>query len=394
MKIKKRLKVSAIAAAAVLLVAFISLLLISGFFQSKKYLEPWQKNYYQRFPDARIRLAAHGLLAANNHNMQPWKIRLDKSDSKVFYLYADSSRMTGEVDPYARQMMITQGTFLEYVAVAGEKLGYKTDIKLFPEGSYDENKLKESMNQKPAAKITITQTKPESSKLYDYMFLPDTNRYTYKNEKLSAETLKKLQALSSDKEITIKTYDDPANMKRLGEYGINGAVIESGVKRVMQESDNIFRPNEYQKNKYRYGYSVEGQGTSGLMVHMLQGIVTLFPQMNKGKASADNYINSTKKAVDNTAAYALITSADNSRISQVKSGMLYSRLVLTAHSMGVAMQPLSQVLEEYGEMKAQYDGIHSDYASGGTIQMLMRLGIPTKEVPRSMRRDAMDLVEK
>lgn len=84
-----------------------SLFIISGIFKFPKYLEPWQKTYAQIFDDPRIRLAAHGLLAANGHNMQPWKIRLDEDNPMVFYLYADGKRLTNEADPFARQMMIT-----------------------------------------------------------------------------------------------------------------------------------------------------------------------------------------------------------------------------------------------------------------------------------------------
>lgn len=75
-------------------IALIALLLISGVFEKSAYLEPWNKDYAPSFPDPRIRLTAHGLLAANGHNMQPWKIRMDKDDPMVFYLYADSSRLT------------------------------------------------------------------------------------------------------------------------------------------------------------------------------------------------------------------------------------------------------------------------------------------------------------
>jgi hypothetical protein len=125
----------------------------------------------------------------------------------------------------------------------------------------------------------------------------------------------------------------------------------------------------------------------------LQGLVTVFPSLNSGKAASDMFIQSTRTSVDNTPAYTMIITNDNSRSSQVKSGMLYSRLILTAHRLGFVMQPLSQVLEEYPEMKEPYTSIHRDYASdGGTIQMLVRLGRPTKEVPQSMRRDVMDLI--
>ncbi|HBM81065.1 MAG: hypothetical protein QME45_06505 [Clostridiales bacterium] len=173
-------------------IAVIALLIISGVFEKSAYLKPWKKDYAQKFDDPRIQLTAYGLLAANGHNMQPWKIRLDKDDSMVFYLYADSDRLTDEVDHFARQMIVTK---------------------------------------------------------------------------------------------------------------------------------------------------------------------------------------------------------DNTRLSQVKSGMLYSMLILEAQRQGFVMQPLSQVLEEYPEMKKLYSGIHRDYApEGETIQMLIRLGKPTKKVPQSMRRDVMDLI--
>ena len=86
--------------------------------------------------------------------------------------------------------------------------------------------------------------------------------------------------------------------------------------------------------------------------------------------------------MENTPAYALIITKDDRRTQQVKSGMLYSRLVLTAHSVGFVMQPPSQVLEEYSEMTEPYEKIHADYApDGGTIQMFFRIGQPTQGIP-------------
>lgn len=370
-----------------------ALLIISGIFVKSTYLDPWKKDYAQKFNDPRIQLAAHGLLAANGHNMQPWKIRLDKDDPMVFYLYADSARVTNKVDPFSRQMMITQGTFLEYMSIAGDKSGYKTDIKLFPQGGYDEKKLDESMNTVPVAKITLTKAAPQSAPLYDYMFLPDTNRAPYQTAGLTSEQINELENINTDGNMSIKIFQDKENVNKLGSYAIKGATVEAGVNRVMKETEIIFRSNEYQKNKYRYGFSVEGQGTSGIMKHLMQGLVTLFPSMNSGKAASNMFIQSTQTSVDNTPAYAMIITKDNTRINQVKSGMLYSKLILAAQQQGFVMQPLSQVLEEYPEMNELYSGIHRDYTSGGgTIQMLVRLGKPTKEVPQSMRRDVMDLI--
>jgi hypothetical protein len=379
--------------AALIVIFLAALFFASGIFTFPRYLEPWQKKYAQQFEDPRLRLIAHGLLAANGHNMQPWKVRLDRNDSAVFYLYADSERLTKEVDPFARQTMISQGTFLEYVKVAGEKLGYKTDIVLFPEGNYDERDLAESMKAKPVAKIMITKGEPKNNSLYNFMYFPDTNRAAYKDIQLSYDQIDLLQATNTDKEISIKIFQDAENLRKLGNYVAEGAKIESQVHRINEEAAKLFRTNEYQKNRLRYGFSIEGQGASGIMKHIMQGFVTLVPSLNNEKTSADTFVASTRMAVENTPAYAMIITNNNDRISQVEAGMLYSRLVLTAHSLGLVMQPPSQVLEEYPEMKDLYNDIHSDYASeGGTIQMLLRVGNPTKDFPQSMRRDVMDLI--
>ena len=154
----------------------------SGSLAPKSYLEPWDKNYASKFSDPRIKVVARGLLAPNGHNMQPWIIKLDKDNNNVLYLYGDSSRLTPEIDPPARQFTITQGTFLEYLCVASEKLGYKASIQLFPEGEYDDAGSVQSIAQKPAAKITLEKSIPIDNPCYDAIFLPDTNRSPYQPE--------------------------------------------------------------------------------------------------------------------------------------------------------------------------------------------------------------------
>lgn len=381
--------------AGAVLLLLTALFIISGGFMKQHYLEPWSEEYAAQYDDPRISLTARGILAASGHNMQPWIIRLDPSDSMVFYLYADSTRMTKEVDPYARQMMISQGTFLEYVAVAGKKEGWDTKIKLFPDGVYDESDLARSMDTLPVAKITLAKTQPQDTQLYDALYLPDTNREPYQAKELSTSQASGLESLSDTDAISVTVYQEQDMLSRIGRYAVQSAQIEAGVSRIMEESNVIFRANEYQKNQYRYGYSVEGQGASGFMKHILQGMLTIFPPLNSGEAASRNFINYTRTSVDSTPAYAMIITRDNSREVQVESGMLYSRLVLTGHTLGLVMQPLSQALEEYPEMNGLYTEFKQAYAlDGGTVQMLFRVGYPTKSTPLSMRRDVTDFITK
>lgn len=392
-KVKKVWAILGIILAVLLIGSFLALIMRSGIFLAPKYLEPWDRTYHTQWDDPRIQLIAHGLLASNGHNMQPWRIKLDPKDPMVFYLYADSKRFTNEADPLARQMMISNGTFLEYVRIAGDQIGYKADTLLFPDGVYDEDHLKESMKQRPVAKVSLLKKEAGNNPLYPSMFLPDTNRAAYQSEELTNGQMDQLLAIKTENEITIKIVQGKEGVDQLGEYAMKGAMIEAGLNRLNKELEAIFRSNEYQKNQYRYGFSVEGQGTDGMMKHIMQGLVSFFPSMNQGKAASDILIQSTRTSVQNTPAYAYIVTEDNTRSSQVKSGMLYSRLILEAHRLGLVMQPLSQVLEEYPEMGEVYREIHRQLASnGGTIQMLVRIGYPTKEVPRTMRRDVMDLI--
>src|SRR5512145_100446 len=95
---------------------------------SKQYLEPWMDNYAKSFDDPRMVLAAHGILAPNSHNMQPWKIKL--SGENEFLLYVDKDKLTLSIDPDSRQIFISHGTFLSFVMNAGKNLGYKTTISI------------------------------------------------------------------------------------------------------------------------------------------------------------------------------------------------------------------------------------------------------------------------
>ncbi|AIQ12045.1 Acg family FMN-binding oxidoreductase [Paenibacillus durus] len=386
-------KIVILSVVVLLAVLALTLFTASGALKKAKYLDPWKPDYAKQFEDPRVQLMAHGLLAANSHNLQPWKIRLDKQNPLLLYLYTDNERLALESDPLTRQTLVSQGTFLEYMRVTGEQLGYFADIKLFPDGEYDEQNLKESMERKPVAKITLSKAKPQDNPLYEFMFLPDTNRMAYQPDEITPAQIQKLKQTNTDEDLVLSILNDKADIEKFGAFGVEGTDIETGLKRMNDESAGIFRTNEYQKNKYRYGFSFEGQGIMGLKKHLLQGMITIIPSFNNEEAATKLAVQATQTAVDHTPAYALILSKDNSRTSQVKAGMLYSRLILTAHEEGLVMQPLSQVLEEYPEMWKAYSEIHREYAPAGeTIQFLIRLGRPTQDTPLSMRQEVTDLI--
>jgi hypothetical protein len=367
----------------------------SGAYLPRQYLAPWDKKYYQRFDDPRVKVIAHGILAANSHNMQAWKIKLDEQDKMSFLLYIDADRLTPQVDIYSRQITISQGTFLEYVSIAAGKLGYGTDISLFPDGEFDAAGTVDSIRNKPVARVTLEPGATVDNPLYDAMFLPDTSRVAYLKTQLTSGQVKQLQGLNTDEQISLSILQEKMNADELGKLAMEGATVEAYVPRVAKETNDLFRANEYQKNAFRYGFSLEGQGYQPFSIFLVQSLLSIVPSMNDEKTTTDAFLSATKTEVENTPAYVLMITKDNSRTSQVKTGVLYSRFMLTAQTMGLCMQPLSQVTEEYPEMRTLYEKVHKEYAEPGqTIQMLARIGRPAQSVLPSMRRDALELISK
>ncbi|MDP9026262.1 MAG: hypothetical protein M3N46_01745 [Actinomycetota bacterium] len=379
--------------AAVLALALGAVLTVGGLFVPAVYLQPWSQSYAQKFSDVRMKVVAQALLAPSGHNMQPWTVKLDAADASVLYLYVDSTRLTPAVDPLARQTLVSQGTFLAYLRVAAEHLGYAADFQLFPNGGYDEAELAASMSTRPVAKVTLTRDAKASTADFSSLFLSDTNRGPYTNAPLTPSQGVALDALAGGSSATFQLYSDQKDRTAFAAFGVDGTLIETRYAAATKESDALFSSTEQAKNAARSGFAVEGQGTSGFMKYLLQGLITIVPSINDDAAGAKNAIALTADGVAHTASYALIRTPGNSRAEQVEAGILYADVSLHARTLGLVMQPLSQVLQEYPSMSTPYEKIKAEYAPNGqTIQMLVRIGTPTSQYPVTMRRDVSALV--
>jgi len=90
-----------------------------------------------------------------------------------------------------------------------------------------------------------------------------------------------------------------------------------------------------------------------------------------------------KEMLENTKAYAWMTTRDNSRKTQILTGREYARLDLRSTQLGVRIHPISQILQEYPEMRdLQEDFLDSlKIPKGHTVQMLARLGYAAQPNP-------------
>lgn len=367
------------------------------------YYEPWQPGYCKQFEDIRIQVAAHGLLAPNAHNTQPWIIKLFEpfegskpSEGLTFELYTDSERLLPETDPPARQITISQGTFLEASKIAANHLGYEFNMELFPNGEYGDINFESDMQDKPVARVSLTESFAKVSKIpkvdpmYNEIFQRVTNRTAYYGESLNGEEMAVLQTLNDYPNLSLVFFNDTESLEKIRRLTIKAVEVEATTEFKVMETERLFRDSEKEKKAYRDGITMMSGGLSGFKLKAVQFFSSMFPL--SWEKIGQIWIKSETRNIQTAPTFAMIISEDNSRTTQVETGMLYTRFQLKASSMGISMQPLSQSLQEFPEMSDLYKQVHNDFADNDqTIQMLVRMG-RADEVLHSPRRDVMDII--
>ncbi|MBT4934374.1 MAG: twin-arginine translocation pathway signal protein [Rhodospirillaceae bacterium] len=337
--------------------------------------------------DIRRIVLSYAILAPNPHNKQPWIVDLTGPDS--FDLYVDQSRLLPETDPPFRQVHIGQGTFLENAALAAGSLGYAVDVVYFPAGQYGNTKVAD----KPVASVTLTK---DGSARVDPLFAQITkrqsNKRVYDDTPVSAAQLAELAGSINHPGLGLT--NEAGKRGKLADIARLAMEIETADKARDAETIAMFRFNDEERARFRDGFGVAQSGMSGLMKMVAE---TFFLDRRETEADSTDFgaqaVKITTDQANSAAAFGWITTPTNNRLDQLLTGRAYERLNLKATELGLAMHPMSQVLQEYTDMttlQGQFLGL-LDVAEGHTVQMLFRLGI-AEPVSHSARRRLTDIM--
>lgn len=369
------------------IIFILSVIIISGSWKRKKYLIPWNPAAIKDPHDPRYELIHHASCAPSGHNMQPWMCIYHDHDPLTFDLYMNVHRLTPHVDPDYRQALISHGTFLEYIHIAGKQLGYDVKHILFPQEIWESPYTIGSMRHHPIMRIQLTPQPPLPSPLFESIFKPDTNRNSYHDKTLDDDVKQALKSLIQDLDVDISIYEEPDDVEHIKMLAWEAAMIETQQQTIMQETDALFRSNQYQKNEYPYGFSLEGQGMSGPLMHVIQSLLTICPSMAKGEGSKKVFLQSMRKALDHTSTFLMLKAKHHHPDTLIRIGRATSRILLYAHTQGLSGHPISQAIEVYPDMHAIYHNMHERFGDQQTIFMLIRIGYPMKPAKHTMRDD-------
>ena len=322
-------------------------------------IAPWEMA--GGYADPRKNALSYALLAPNPHNLQPWQVELIGEDTVV--LHRDAERGLPETDPFDRQIFIGLGCFVEQMVLAAGAAGYAVDVTLFPQGEGG-----------PVARA-VFQDGGQADPLAGFILDRRSCKEPFEDRAVPA-------VLANELELIADVYTDPAMVDALRELTFDAWLVETLTPHTMKESVDLMRMGKREINATPDGIDLGGAFLESLMVAGLLSRESISdPDSIAFQQGAETY----RAMLSATPAYAVLTSATNTRVDQIDTGRRWLRLNLTTTRMELSLHPVSQALQEYPEMSELYATAHQMLApEGHTVQMLGRLGYgpQTSRTPR------------
>lgn len=329
--------------------------------------EPWRAAA-QGFGDPRLDILAYAILAPNPHNRQPWVIELIGDDG--IRITADLDRMLPETDPPNRQIIIGFGAFLELLRIAAAEKGYRAEITPFPDGE-----PKPVLDTRPIADIRLV---PEPGIAKDPLFGAvldrHTNREHYDPAPVEDRQFAALRAALPDADrVALGWVNDAEGVDALKVIAKDAWLIEYETPHTLQESIDLMRIGADEANANPDGIILDGplmEAASNV------GVVTREKLADPESYAFAEGISMYTALIDASPSLLWLHTPDNSRAIQLATGAAWLRVQLAATQEGLAMQPLSQVLQEFPEMAEQYARLHDHLGidAPSRVQGLFRIG--------------------
>lgn len=331
--------------------------------------------------DLRRWVLSHALLAPNAHNLQSWLA--DLSTPGTITLYMDLERLLPETDPWSRQLVISQGTFIELLHMAARQRGYRAEIRLFPEGPFGPK----GPDARPVAHIgLIPDTSLPPDPLFAQVFRRHTHRGAYHDRAPDAAALQALRDSVAGLPVHLAWVggDDPAAIARHRQIAMQAWRTELATPRTLLESYKVLRIGPREIAEHRDGIAINSPVVRALSA---LGLFDRSKASPVDSSEIKDQIDQFNQRIASTPAFCWLTTAANDRVSQLMAGRAYVRAQLAAAAHGLSMHPLSQALQEYPEQASHYRAAHELMGAGGhTVQMWTRLGQAVERPSPSPRR--------
>ena len=335
---------------------------------------PWRMAGAPLYTEPRRRALSFAILAPNPHNMQPWTV--DLSTPGEVRLFVDTDRLLPHTDPFNRQITIGLGCFLELMRMAAAEDGWRVETELFPEGSDAM-----ALDARPVAVCRFIEGDATPDPLFAQVPHRRSVKEPYDTERpVPREALDR--ALADVRQLRAGGTVAGADIAALRALTAEASTIEMNTPRTHKESVDVFRIGAAEVNAQPDGIDITGAMIEALS---MTGLFTREASLDKDSPSFAAGRDLVLSQMRTSMGFAWLVSEANTRVDQIAAGRDWLRVHLALTREGIAMQPVSQALQEYPEMLELHKAVHDRLApDGGTVQMLARLGYhaPVPPSPR------------
>ena len=274
-------------------------------------------------------LIRYAILAPSSHNSQPWKFSIGGNEIRLF---ADKTRLLKVADADQRELNISVGCALENLLIAAEHFGYAHQEEYFPKG---EDNLVVMVKLSPQQKID----KSRDPVLFEQIPKRYTNHNIYETRKIPKAEMTRLHSCIYEEGFWMFSTNE-------GPYILfTEEELRRRIDDLITRADAIQLTDRAYTKELGFWFGQGAFGTPWLMAKIGQLALT-YLNISKGQTKKDS-----EMLLSAPALVALASAADD-RKYQVMAGQIFDRIALTATSLGMAVHPMSQILE-VPEIKAE-----------------------------------------
>jgi nitroreductase len=320
---------------------------------------------------ALTRLAGYATLAPSPHNTQPWRFRVADG---TLTISPDPSRALAVADPHGRALTISLGCSAMSALVAAAASGLSLNVEITPGGDV---RLRLDGTEADRAKITLggdvrllpdgTEADPALARLFPALTSRVTDKRPYPADPVDPPELPLPPGIG------VHYAADPSSREHVADLHRQAVAELARTGGFARELAGWLRADP--ADPRRDGMTLPPGLNAGALIAALR--TSGEPLVEMGERDA--------QALAAGPLIGVLTSADESLEDWVLAGLAWQRLALAAHTCGLAVAPLTAVVENPQTRQAVADVVPA--AAGQHIQMLFRLGRSPGPLPATARRD-------
>lgn len=294
-------------------------------------------------------------LAANSHNTQSWKAKLDIQEQKMM-IFIDTERLLEIVDPECRELYISVGCYIEALTFAFDAYGYDSMVE-YADFADTHTEI-----------VTISYFRRENAVINNRQIVTikcrHTDKRSYNTDRINAEVITQLLK-DTDGIYCYETGTEEFEYLKNGT--IEAVSKQSAEAAYRKELNQWMRFSNKEVEQKKDGISAEMIGLNGITK------VFYYLTTNHKNAESDTFatqgMNTAKKQTENCSAFFVIT-GNNTIIDWIEVGRKTQAFWYRCVEKNISVQPLSAMLE----VVPYSEDIQSELDITESVQMILRAG--------------------